>query len=38
VRILQKLLAAPNGAGPRELALMLAAVLGMILAILASLI
>jgi len=37
VRLLQKILAAPYGAGPRELALMLAAVLGMMLAILAGL-
>jgi len=36
--MLQKLLAVPNGAGPRELALMLAAVLGMMVAILASLV
>ncbi len=38
VRLLQKILAMPYGAGPRELALMLAAILGMMIAIATSLI
>ena len=38
VRFLERLLAVPYGAGPRELALMLAAVLGMIIATVAGMI